>query len=218
MNRTLTIKGTGRLTLKPDWTVVTLTLKSLDKQYEKAMAESAARKEKLNAALAAVGFDPRDVKTADFSVSSEYEGVHDKNGNYKNVFVGYACRHTLKLEFPFENRRLSAVLGAVAGCLSDPELNVQFTVKDKESAGEALLRDAAENAKRRAAVLAEASGVELGQLMDVDYSWGDVVLYSPTSFYVESKVMGMSARSNAVDISPDDIVLTDTVTFVWEIK
>ena len=217
MDRTLTIKGTGRLSLKPDWVEITLTLNSVNKQYDKAMAASAAQQERLNEALAAVGFDADDVKTADFNVSSRYDGVHDKNGNYKSVFVGYCVRHALRVEFAYDNNRLSDVLGAVAGCLSEPELDVQFTVKDKEAAGEALLREATKDARRRAGILSDACGVELGRLMNVDYSWSDVHLYSPTRFAAEGNGM---AKSMAVDMSiaPDDITLSDSVTFMWEIK
>ena len=41
--------------------------------------------------------------------------------------------HGLKLEFDFDSQRLSKVLGAIAVCIAEPELNVQFTVKDKGS-------------------------------------------------------------------------------------
>ena len=37
MNRTITIKGIGKLSRKPDQVVVSLTLKATDKNYDKAM-------------------------------------------------------------------------------------------------------------------------------------------------------------------------------------
>ena len=37
MNRTITIKGVGRLSLKPDQVAVTLCLKTTDPVYEEAM-------------------------------------------------------------------------------------------------------------------------------------------------------------------------------------
>ena len=37
MNRTITIKGVGRLSLKPDQVAVSLSLDTIDPVYEKAM-------------------------------------------------------------------------------------------------------------------------------------------------------------------------------------
>lgn len=41
MNRTITIKGIGKLSLKLDQTVVSLTLKTVRADYDKAMDEAA---------------------------------------------------------------------------------------------------------------------------------------------------------------------------------
>ena len=40
-------------------------------------------------------------------------------------------------------------------CIAEPELNVQFTVKDKKSVNAALLENACVNAKAKAGILAK---------------------------------------------------------------
>ena len=216
MSRTITVKGTGRVSLAPDLTAVTMTLDTVDKNYDRAMERSAALLDGLREALAAVGFDKKELKTTSFNVSTRYEGQRDSDGNYRNVFVGYACVHGLKLEFDFDTKRLSAVLSAIARCVAEPSLNVRFTVRDSEAAADALLQSAAENARRKAEVLATASGVKLGELLSVNYSWGELNVYSDTDYCVEEKCMAMPMRAN-MDLTPDDIELSDTATFVWEI-
>ena len=47
MNRTITIKGIGKLSLKPDLTVVSLTLKTVRAGYDKAMDKAAKHLEQL---------------------------------------------------------------------------------------------------------------------------------------------------------------------------
>ena len=150
MNRTITIKGIGKLSLKPDLTVVSLTLKTVRAGYDKAMDKAAKHLEQLRSAIAEIGFTKDDLKTTSFDVGTEYENERDKNGNYKQIFVGYQVTHGLKLEFDFDSQRPSKVLGAIAVCIAEPELNVQFTVKDKEAVDAALLDSACANAKAKA--------------------------------------------------------------------
>ena len=214
MTRTITIKGVGKLSLKPDQVVVSLTLNATDKNYDKTMDTATKHLEQLRGALVGIGFTKDDLKTTNFNVNTEYESERDKNGNYKRIFIGYSVTHQLKLEFDFDSQRLSRTLGAIAGCIAEPELNVQFTVKDKKSVNAALLENACVNAKAKAGILAKASGVTLGDLISIDYNWGELHLFSQTQYDMEDDCMRMAS----VEIEPDDIDISDSVTFVWEIS
>ena len=219
MNRTITIKGIGKLSLKPDQTVVSLSLKTTDKSYDTAMELSAAHLAQLREALAGIGFAKDDLKTSNFNVDTAYESERNKNGDYKRVFIGYCVTHQLKLEFDFESQRLARTLGAIAACIAEPELNVQFTVKDKEVVDAALLQSACVNAKAKAEILTKASGVTLGELVSIDYNWGELHLFSQTQYDMEDDCMRMaSAAPTSIEIEPDDIDISDSVTFVWEIR
>lgn len=219
MKRTITIKGIGKLSLKPDQTVVSLMLKTVRVDYDKAMDEAAKHLEQLRSAIAEIGFTKDDLKTTSFDVRTEYENERDEKGNYKQIFVGYRVTHGLKLEFDFDSQRLSKVLGAIAVCIAEPELNVQFTVKDKEAVDAALLESACANAKVKAEILTKASGVTLGELVSIDYNWGELHLFSQTQYDMEDACMRMaSAAPTSIEIEPDDIDVSDSVTFVWEIR
>lgn len=219
MNRTITIKGVGKLSLKPDQTVVSLMPKTVRADYDKAMDEAAKHLEQLHNAVTEIGFTKDDLKTTSFDVGTEYENERDENGNYKQIFVGYRVTHGLKLEFDFDSQRLSKVLGAIAVCIAEPELNVQFTVKDKEAVDAALLQSACANAKAKAEILTKASGVTLGELVSIDYNWSELHLFSQTQYDMEDACMRMaSAAPTSIQIEPDDIDISDSVTFVWEIK
>lgn len=73
MNRTITIKGIGKLSLKPDQVVVSLTLKAIDKNYDKAMDTAAKHLEQLRGALVGIDFAKDNLKTTNFNVGTEYE-------------------------------------------------------------------------------------------------------------------------------------------------
>ena len=218
MKRTITIQGIGKLSLKPDYTVISMSLRAANEEYDTAMETASRHLDILQNALKRLGFAKEDLKSSRFDVSTEYNNEPDKNGNYKRVFVGYVVTLQLKLEFDFNMERLAEVFVAIAGCIAQPELNVQFTVKDKEAVNAALLESACDNARAKAKILAGASGVKLGELLSIDYSWGDRALCSPTRYEMdEACMLKASAAPSGMEITPEDIKVSDQVTFVWEI-
>ena len=219
MPRTITVKGMGRVTTAPDYVVISMSLTAQENDYEETMELAAKKIEQLNASLEEIGFEKKTVKTTNFNVRTDYERVKDRNGNYKSVFNGYICSHRLKVEFDFDTKRLAQTLYAISRCLAQPELSISFTVKDPSAVNKELLKSATINAKEKAQILCEASGVELGQLLTIDYNWGELNIVSHTDYMLEEKCMAMPVGGLAdIDIEPDDIDVSDTATFVWEIK
>ena len=218
-NRTMRVTGSGRLRLTPDSTRVTINLTGLDKDYGESLRRSSEETETLADVLAGFGFARADLKTLTFSVDAEHEGYQDKNGNWKQRFAGYRFRHMLKVEFPSDNERLGKILYALANCPVDPELRLSGFVSDQEAAANALLGKAVEDAKEKAAVLAEAAGIRLGEIRSIDYSWGEINLdFQPMPMMRMAKnAVEECAGSYDMNIAPDDIEISDTVTVVWAI-
>lgn len=218
MTRTITVKGIGKASAKPDLVVLSLSLESKDLNYDKAMDLASLHIQQLRESIEAIGFEKDLLKTTNFNVRTDYESIQDKSGNYKRKFNGYIVCHGLKLEFDFETKRLSNALSAIAGCLSNPEMNISFTVKNAAAINEEMLRSAAENAKKKAEILCNASGVRLGTLLNIDYNWGELNIYSDTRYKLAEECMAMAPMmAKGIDIEPEDIDVSDTATFVWEI-
>lgn len=114
---------------------------------------------------------------------------------------------------------LAKVISSIANCGAQPEISIAFTVKAPERISEKLLINATENAKTKAEILCKASGSTLGQLLNSDYNWGELNVYSRTSYDVEDCIQPLMAMSKcaAPEIEPDDIDVSDTVAFTWEI-
>ena len=219
MQRTITVKGVGTVSAKPDLIVVTITLRNLDMDYERALDLSAKDIAAINGALTKIGFKKGDLKTTSFDVDTCYSSVKDGKGLYKEVFDGYMCKQNLKLEFHLDIQKLGKVLSAIASCKANPELSIAFTVKNPSAINAALLRSATENARQKANVLCESAGVRRGALLSIDYNWGEVSLYSATRYSVTDGIMPMMKETAISDIEfePDEIHASDTATFVWEI-
>lgn len=214
--RTITVKGIGAVSVKPDLIVLRLSMVTEEYEYDAAMKAAAEKIDFLNKALEAAGFEKKSAKTADFGVRADYDSLNDGKGNYTSVFMGYKCRHELKIEFDFDTKRLAKALSEISKCIAKPEISIDFTVKDSSAVSGELLKAAVKNAREKAEILCAASGAKLGELLSIDYNWGELHLYSATDYDVEGKCMMLCAADD-MDIEPEEIKARDTATFAWEI-
>ena len=214
--RTITVKGIGAVSVKPDLIVLRLSMVTAEYEYDAAMKAAAEKIDFLNKALEAAGFEKKSAKTADFRVRADYDSLNDGKGNYTSVFMGYKCRHELKIEFDFDTKRLAKALSEISKCIAKPEISIDFTVKDSSAVSGELLKAAVKNAREKAEILCAASGAKLGDLLSIDYNWGELHLYSETDYDVEGKCLMMGAADD-MDLEPEEIKARDTATFEWEI-
>lgn len=218
MSRTITVKGVGKTSTPPDYVIIGMNIESKEKEYDATMDLAAKKIEYINLALEEIGFEKKAVKTTNFNIYTDYDRVKNKNGEYHDVFSGYVCRHNLKVEFDFDTKLLGKTLYAISKCLAYPELNISFTVKDTSAVKKELLKSATINAKEKAEILCEASNVQLGALLSINYNWGEINFVSRTDFDLEEKCMAMPSGGIAdIDFEPEDIKASDTATFIWEI-
>lgn len=220
--RTIRVTGKGQIKVKPDTTRITMSLEGTYPEYGETLRHSSQDTERLKDILSAFGFERSDLKTLSFNVETEYESYKDK-GTYKQRFIGYRFMHMMKVEFPSDNDRLGKVLYALANCPVKPEFRLSYTVSDPEAAKNELLGKAVTDAKEKAAVLTLAAGVTLKDIQSIDYSWGEIDFeYRPMNGmltadeYIARPMVAESARYD-MDIEPDDIEVSDTVTVLWEI-
>lgn len=215
MSRTITVKGTGRATAKPDLVILKITLETLYFDYMKCMKLAEERSRILLAAFKKNSFKAEDVKTADFHIRQEYH--YGKNS--EKIMDGWKCTQVLKVEFPLDVIRMKEILGSVVSCGVQFELSIDFTVSDGNALQEEMLADAARNARKKAETLCAASGAKLGDLLAINYSWGELNIYSHTDY--EEDINEDRIRfctMEAPDITPEDIDVKDTATFVWAIE
>lgn len=217
MTKTITVKGIGRATAKPDTVALSLSLDSRAMEYDRAMETASEYIEDITCALVGAGFEKDVLKTTNFNVRTDYDNVKGSDGNYHLEFKGYVVSHQLKVEFSFDGERLSQALSALAGCLSHPQLSIAFVVKDSAAVNEEMLRSAAANARKKAQVLCNASGVILGSLLSIDYNWNELSICSNTRYSLAEECMAAPLMAKSINIEPDDIDVSDTATFVWEI-
>lgn len=217
--RTIRVTGKGKIKVKPDMTRLTITLEDTCPEYSETLKKSNEVTEQVKDLFVPFGFEKSDLKTLSFNVDTEYESYND-HGTYKQRFLGYSYKHVLKVEFEFDNKRLGKILYALANSPLHPEFRLSYTVKDPEAAKNELLGKAVEDAKEKAAVLTQAADVILKDIQSMDYSWGEInfEVQPMRPMMLQEARMGSAPDDGFnMDIEPDDIDVTDTVTVVWEI-
>jgi len=210
----ITVKGVGSVSEKPDVIVIFLTQETLALEYDKTMEKAAADLDEIRKAIAGAGYDTAELKTSSFNVNTNYEHIRDAQGNYKDKFKGYLCTHRLNFEFAYDMKELGKVLTKIAGCKAKPKFTIRFTINDQDAMKERMLEDAVANATSKANVLVKAAGVKLGEIVRIDYSWGELEVYSQTKYEC---VKLQDSKRASMDIEPEDVEVSDTVTVVWTI-
>ena len=218
--RTIRVTGRGQRKLHPDLTRITITLEGSFTDYEQTLQRSSEDTEQLRSLLGGFGFAPQDLKTLSFNVDTQYEG-YQENGVFRQRFTGYLFRHEMTLEFDSDNALLGRILYALSASPVRPTFQIGYTVKDPEAAKNQLLEQAVRDAAGKAAVLCRAAGASLKGIASIDYSWGQPNLETrPVNrlMMAEGAALRSAKASLDVNIQPEDIEVSDTVTVVWEIE
>lgn len=213
--KTIQVKGVGTIRIPPDTIEIAMNLVTRNKDYETTLLQSEQELILVREALQAIGIDKDQVKTTNFNIVREVENTRDTNGNYKQVFKGYVCTHSLLLKIAFNTNRLGQVINALGSSTVDVEFTIRFTVSDRQVVINQLLVKAVEDARNKADVLAKASGVIVGDLETISYNWNDIEFYSPTSYQVDKRRL---ATPMALEIVPEEIQQSDSVSIVWNIR
>ena len=222
MERTIRVTGTGRVSIKPNTTIINLNFDNVLPTYDVALRSSAEDVAIVKDALVRAGLSRNSLKTTNFDINTHYESYRDEKGNYKSRFDGYQYRQSLRFKFPIDNKTLGKVLYQLGQLDVNPEFSIYYSIEDAESAKNELLGNAIADAKKKAEVIANASGVALEEILDINYSWIDVE-FRTRSYGLHDEVMMCKSAPDVngaydIDIEPDDIDKTDNVTITFKIK
>ena len=174
MERTIRVTGTGRISVKPNTTIINLNFDNVQPTYDAALRSSAEDVAIVKDALVRAGLSRDSLKTINFDINTHYESYRDEKGNYKSRFDGYQYRQSLRFKFPIDNKTLGKVLYQLGQLDVNPEFSIYYSIEDTESIKNELLGNAIADAKKKAEVIANASGVVLEEILEINYNWIDV--------------------------------------------
>lgn len=231
--RNLVVTGRGKATKKPDAIEIRIDLSTIDKEYSNAVTESNLKVNLIVDSIIEFGLKKEDLKTTNYGVTTVYRSEKDSNNNYIQIFEGYSCFHDLKLEIDMDLELLGKILTSIDKVVSplqekmvstqykrrndSMEISVDFTLKDKNSIKDEAIENAVKTAREKAVLIARASGVELGMVMDINYSFGTINVYSNTKYSNNRLAKASFYADEMACINPVDIEVDDNVTITFEI-
>ena len=202
--RTITVTGSGSVTLTPDIAYINIGVHSQDPTASVAISQNSTSAQAVIDALKAAGIADKDLKTTNFSVYPQQQ--YDSGGKMTGII--YMVDNTVYVTVR-DLTRLGVLLDASVIAGANNISNISFDVADKTSALSQARLTAVTNARKQADELTGAAGVTLGAVQTISY-------YDSTP-PVAIQYARDVAPAASVPIQAGSMQISTTVTIVYEI-
>lgn len=209
--RTISVNGTGIVSLSPDMAEVNIGVQTEADDAEQASAANAETIDAIMAALQAFEIPDSDIKTAYFSIYPRQ--MYDDQNQISDIT--YVVNNSLLITVR-DLDTLGDVLDAAIGAGANAINGITFDVSDREAAYAQALETAMQNAESRAEVLAQASDAEIVQIHSVSSHLGGGGI--PVQFRAEAAMDEMAVGGSNVPVSPGEMEIQVDVNVVYEIN
>lgn len=208
--RTLSVTGTGKVTLVPDIAYINVGVRTEGDEVSDALNRNTAQAKKIVDALTKLGVEEKDIQTTNFNVYPMQQ--YDMEG--KVTKTTYIVENTVNVTVR-NLAELGKLLDATVKAGANNIYGISFDVDDKETAF-AQARDLAiKDAKEKAKAIADASGVNLGDIQNI-------MVYSSSGvapvYDVKYGMGGGEAMSASVPVSAGTMLITYEANLVYEIR
>jgi uncharacterized protein YggE len=205
--RTVTVTGTGMVTLTPDIAYVTIGVHSQDPSATVAMTSNNTSAQAVISAIKAAGVADKDIQTTNFSIYPQQQ--YDNNGKITGII--YMVDNSVYVTVR-DLTRLGGLLDSSVNAGANAINSISFDVADKTAALSQARLAAVADAKKQADELTGATGVTLGSVQTISYvdTTPPVALQMPRA--------AMAAGAGSVPVQSGSMQITTTVTIVYEIK
>ena len=202
---TISISATGRIGTVPDMAFVNVGVETMDNTAERALAANSDRMAGLFNALAEEGIAAKDIQTSNIGL---YPRFDQNRNNEKPRITGYVATNTLDITIRDVNG-----LGRILDLITRKGANRIQGIRFDTSLRSALMDEARVTAvliaKDRAALYAEAAGVELGRVLSISEPGAPVMGPAP---------MALERAQSAVPVSQGELDIAATVHVVFSIS
>ncbi len=205
--RTMTLAGTGEVTAPPDVARITTGVVVEGRTAREALTANNTAMAEVIEGLKGRGIAENDIQTSNFNVGPQYQRY--KDGRPPKI-RGYRVSNRVAVVVR-DIARLGETLDAVVSLGSNTIDGIRFSIADPKELRDEARRRAVADARRKAALYAEAAGVTLGPIITISESGG----------FQPQPVRFAAARMEAADSVPvqaGEQSLSITVSMTWVIE
>ena len=211
----LTARGEGSVKVKPNQVEMTLEAVTQAANAEEALEQNSTAIAKLQKLLEANGLQPDEYRTGQFSVQPQWSRPpRPAPSNWTPEIVAYRVNNSLQIKtshIELAGRLLALAQKADANQVG----NLRFSLADSESASLEAIAVATAHARQRAATLAAAAGVKLGDLLEARVEDGNGGV-QPMAMMAEASAN--HAATPTVPISAGEIEVRATVVLRYAVS
>lgn len=157
------------------------------------------------------GIDREDISTGNYSISENFEF---KQGERKST--GYKGQVNLSLKKRYEPEFIDEFLQVAEKFSLQYTIRFMLSEEQKELLSKTALVEAVDDAKRKAQILAEASGVRLGSISKISYG-ESMGRPGPLTEVARLSSDGVAADPNGLKLYPGEISVHQSVRVIWHI-
>ena len=206
---TLSLSGTGKITVQADQVVIILGVFTEDKTADYAVQENALKMTDVMSALKSLGIPESEIQTISYNINPVY------NWDLK-MTVGYQVTNTLQITLTDLNK-IGAVIDKSSTAGANTISSVTFTVDDAKFAEYKLqaYTEAIKDVQAKAKVISEGFGVSLAGIQSINENFYYPIyrnVYTATD--MKAEMGGSIAPSTPVSSGTLDISVTLNVVYI----
>lgn len=205
--RMISVTGTGRVYLTPDLAYINIGVHTEASDVKEALASNTSQAQQVATVLTALGVDPKDIQTTSFNVSP----VQQNGPNGEITGIKYTVDNTVYVTVR-NLTKLGDLLDGVVRSGANNINSVSFDVSNKDQALSQARQAAVAAARSQATELAQAAGVQLGDLQNLNVYTNGV----PVPMF-DAKG-GAGVGSSAVPVSAGQLVIQVDANLSYGIK
>ena len=210
---TVSVSGNGMVRKTPDQAVVSLAVENVAANARTAAQQNAQHMDAVIRAIKQAGIPAERIRTSGYNLSPEYQYTQPTpNRPGEQKLIGYRAMNMVQVivdSIP----RVGPVIDAGIAAGANRAMGVNFQLRDPEAARREALRLAVGNARQDAETLAQASGHQLGSLMQLNTT--GAVMPPPVPMMMGAK--RMQAEDVTTPVEPGEMEVTATVLAMYHL-
>lgn len=207
---TISLSTSETVKVVPDMAQIIYGIRTEDADAEKCQQDNAKKLDELLEYLKGQGVEEKSISTSNFSLDPRY----DWSGN-KQTLIGYEMQTQVTVtDIPMD--QVGAMLSQGVGSGANEIYSVSYFSSSYDEAYEEALKKAVELAKTKAQALAEASGSQVGEVLQIEeYNDRQAGRYVDANFSARKEMTEeTAAASGSMDmgIMPGEMQVTASIT------
>jgi len=209
--RLITVLGTASVSTAPDEATVSLGVRKEADTNDAAVQLNADAMSSVVKALTQAGVDESDISTTDFDLNRHYE-----NRDTKRETVTYVAENQVQVTI-HDLAKVGAVIDAAVSAGATSVGNVDFKLSNANQVRQQALLQAVKSAQAKAAAIAGASGLKVGDVVSLREQVAEYSRYGYDSY--KAVFAGLvPAGAAEMSVAPEQVQTEVDVTAVFELE